>query len=155
MTAAATYDLGKLHGGLRLPGEKEASTARQVQTAAVPSLLFIPLTQHVGEAAQPVIDIGDVVLKGQMIATAYGTLSAPIHAPTSGKVVAIEPWPVSQRNGETGPCIALESDGEDRAFRYENRPLHYESIAPDELLQAILDGGIVGLGGAVFRQRKS
>lgn len=150
MTAAATYDLGKLHGGLRLPGEKEASTARRVQAAAVPSLLFIPLTQHVGEAAQPVIDIGDAVLKGQMIAAAYGTLSAPIHASTSGKVVAIEPWPVSQRNGETGPCIALESDGEDAAFRYENRPLHFESMAPDDLLQVILDGGIVGLGGAVF-----
>jgi electron transport complex protein RnfC len=150
MTAAATYDLGKLHGGLRLPGEKEASTARRVQQAPIPRQLFLPLTQHVGEAAQPVIGIGEQVLKGQLVAAAYGSLSAPVHASTSGSIVAIEPWPVSRRHGDAGPCIVLESDGADRAFRYENRPLPYESMAPDELLQTVLDGGIVGLGGAVF-----
>lgn len=150
MTAAATFDLGTLHGGLRLPGEKETSTAGGIRTAPVPSQLYIPITQHVGEAAQPVVGMGEKVLKGQLLATAYGSLSAPVHASTSGTIVAIEAWPVSQRHGETGPCMILESDGEDRALRYEDRPLPFESIAPDVLLQTILDGGIVGLGGAVF-----
>jgi len=150
MTAAPTYDLGKLHGGLRLPAEKEASTAQPVRVAPIPRQLFLPLTQHVGNAAQPAVGIGEKVLKGQLIAAADGSLSAPVHASTSGTVVAIEPWPVSRRHGDPGPCIVLESDGEDRPYPRPDRPLDFTAVAPDELLQEILDGGIVGLGGAAF-----
>ncbi|MDH4049447.1 MAG: electron transport complex subunit RsxC [Gammaproteobacteria bacterium] len=150
MTAAATYDLGKLHGGLRLPGEKEQSTSRGVQQVPLPRQLFLPLQQHVGEPAQPIVAAGDRVLKGQLIAAADGELSAPIHASTSGTVLAIEPWPVSRRHGEAGPCIVIESDGLDQAYHYDGHPVQYQELAPDELLQKILQGGIVGLGGAVF-----
>jgi electron transport complex protein RnfC len=58
MTAAATYDLGKLHGGLRLPAEKEEATSKGIQRAAIPQQLYLPLQQHVGEPAQPVVEIG-------------------------------------------------------------------------------------------------
>ena len=147
---APTYDLGKLHGGLRLPGEKAASTARDILEAPVPEQLILPITQHVGAPAQPVVGIGERLLKGQLIAEADGPLSAPIHAPSSGKVVAIELWPVSRRHGEKAPCIIIECDGEDRAIELAETPEPYTSLQPDALLQKILQGGIVGLGGAVF-----
>lgn len=147
--SAPTYDLGQLHGGLRLPAHKTKATAQAIQVAPIPAQLILPITQHVGDAAQPLVTIGDRVLKGQMIAEAGGTLSAPVHASSSGTVVAIEPWPVARRNGENAPCVVIECDGKDEAID-ATAPVDYLSRSPEELLELILQGGIVGLGGAVF-----
>jgi H+/Na+-translocating ferredoxin:NAD+ oxidoreductase subunit C len=149
-TAAPTYDLGKLHGGLRLPARKSASIANPIQTVPVPKQLVLPITQHVGEPAHPIVGIGEYVLKGQLVAESYGSLSAPIHASSSGKIVAIEPWPVSRRFGDAAPCIVIECDGEDRAVQPAEERLPFDAIDPESLVQIILQGGIVGLGGAVF-----
>lgn len=146
---AATYDLGKLHGGLRLEGEKETSTAQAIRQVPVPDQLVLPLAQHVGEPAHPVVGIGEQVLRGQLVAESYGSLSASIHASSSGTVIAIEPWPVSRRWGENAPCIIVECDGEDRPVPVEPPP-PYDTLAPEAVLKKIMDGGIVGLGGAVF-----
>lgn len=148
--SAPTFDLGKLHGGLRLEGRKAVSTAHEIQVLPVPSQLILPLTQHVGDQANPIVGIGESVLKGQLIAEADGSLSAPLHSPTSGQVVAIERWPVSRRNGEPAPCIVIESDGKDEVIDYAANVVDFKSLSPDELLQQLLLGGIVGLGGAVF-----
>jgi len=148
-SAAATYDLGKLHGGLRLPAEKDASTAMAIRSMPVPKQIILPITQHVGEAAHPIVGIGESVLKGQMVADTGDTLSAPVHASSSGTVVAIEPWPVSRRYGDKAPCIIIDCDGEDQAVSTGSRRPYTEQN-PDALLQQITAGGIVGLGGAVF-----
>ena len=112
---APTYDLGKLHGGLRLQGHKQASTTQPILDVPVPSQLVLPIEQHVGEPAQPVVGVGDYVLKGQLIAEPDGELGAPVHASSSGTVVAIERWPVSRRHGDKAPCIVIECDGKDAA----------------------------------------
>jgi electron transport complex protein RnfC len=148
--AAPTFDLGKLNGGLRLSGEKEKSTSRAIQVVPVPHQLVLPLTQHSGNPARPVVAIGEKVLKGQLVADSDGVLSAPVHASSSGKVVAIEPWPVSRRYGDPGPCVIIECDGRDEAVELAEPVVPYESLPPETLLQKILQGGIVGLGGAVF-----
>jgi len=148
--SAPTYDLGKLHGGLRLPGNKLQSTSQAIQYMPVPDQLILPLAQHVGNPAQPVVSIGEKVLKGQLIADADGSLSAPVHASSSGKVVAIEPWPVSRRYGERAPCIVIECDGLDASVSADSAPVPFMALEPDALLLQILRGGIVGLGGAVF-----
>jgi Na+-translocating ferredoxin:NAD+ oxidoreductase subunit C len=150
MNPAPTYDLGRLHGGLRLPADKERSTAAGIQVMPVPKQLIIPLEQHSGDPAQPVVGIGEKVLKGQLIADADGPLSAPVHASSSGKVVAIEAWPVSRRYGEPAPCIVIETDGEDRAVEPAEEAPPYDTLEPEWLFRKILQGGIVGLGGAVF-----
>lgn len=147
---APTYDLGKLHGGLRLPGHKSASTADPIRDVPLPSQLILPITQHVGDPAQPLVGAGDHVLKGQLIAQTEGTLGAPVHASSSGKVIAIEPSPVSQRYGDQAPCIIVECDGEDRSLPVPPDAQHFTALEPQELLARILSGGIVGLGGAVF-----
>lgn len=150
MSAAPTYDLGKLHGGLRLPAEKSVSTTGRILQAPIPDHLVLPLTQHVGNPSQPVVGIGERVLKGQLIADTDGSLGAPVHASSSGKIIAIEPWPVSRRHGETAPCIIIECDGQDRAIETAEIIVDYTRLDPESLLQKILQGGIVGLGGAVF-----
>lgn len=147
---AATFDLGTMHGGLRLPAMKDASTAQVIQHVPVPAQLILPLAQHVGEAAHPIVSIGERVLKGQLIADADGVISAPVHASSSGKVVSIEQWPVPRRYGDNAPCIIIECDGLDRPVPLSEPIVPFEQQSPDALLQKILHGGIVGLGGAVF-----
>ncbi|MBT8077618.1 MAG: electron transport complex subunit RsxC [Gammaproteobacteria bacterium] len=147
---AATFDLGQLHGGLRLPDNKQSSTAMAVQTVPVPAQLVIPITQHAGDPAHPIVGIGERVLKGQLIAESDGYISAPVHASSSGKIVAIEPWPVSRRLGDKAPCVIIECDGEDRAIELSEPLQPYDAMPPEVLFQRILHGGIVGLGGAVF-----
>ncbi len=85
-----------------------------------------------------------------MIAEPDGALGAPVHASSSGKIVAIEPWPVSRRYGENAPCIVIECDGEDQHIERAEIPPAYDTLPPDVVLTQILQGGIVGLGGAVF-----
>lgn len=147
--SAPTYDLGKLHGGLRLPGHKSSSTENPIREVPIPAQLILPIEQHVGEPAQPVVGVGDRVLKGQLVAEPDGEMGAPVHASSSGTVIAIERWPVSRRHGDKAPCIVIECDGKDEAIA--DAPIEdYRSLAPADLLLRILDGGIVGLGGAVF-----
>ncbi|NQV87011.1 MAG: electron transport complex subunit RsxC [Woeseiaceae bacterium] len=148
--SAPTYDLGTLHGGLRLTGNKEESTKRAILEAPIPMQLVLPISQHVGDPAQPVVGIGERVLKGQLIAESGGSLGAPIHASSSGKIVAIEPWPTSRRLGDNAPCIIIECDGKDEAAMPADVVADFTTMAPDDLLRKILKGGIVGLGGAAF-----
>ena len=147
---AATYDLGKLHGGLRLPAHKSESTSLPIQSAPVPEQLILPIDQHAGEPAQPVVSIGERVLKGQLLAEPAAMLGAPVHASSSGTVVAVEPWPVASRHGDVAPCIVIECDGEDRAGEPKERATPYTELPATAVLQQILRGGIVGLGGAVY-----
>ena len=126
---APTYDLGKLHGGLRLPAHKSASTAGAIKEVPVPAQLVLPIEQHVGEPAQPVVGIGDHVLKGQLVAEPDGEMGAPVHASSSGTVVAIERWPVSRRHGDKAPCIIIECDGKDEAVA-DGRVEDYRSLDP-------------------------
>jgi len=148
--SAPTHDLGKLHGGLRLQAHKKTSTSRPIQLVPVPKQLILPITQHAGDPAHPIVGIGERVLKGQLIAEQDGSLGAPVHASSSGKIVAIEPWPVSRRYGNNAPCVVIECDGEDEAIRAADILPGYETLSPQVLLSRILQGGIVGLGGAVF-----
>jgi len=148
--SAPTYDLGKLHGGLRLEGHKSNSTAQPVHVVPIPAQLVLPISQHVGDPAQPVVGIGERVLKGQLIAESEGSLGAPVHASSSGRIAAIEPWPVSRRFGDNAPCIVIECDGKDQAVVAVESPPPYDKLPTDVLLHKILQGGIVGLGGAVF-----
>jgi electron transport complex protein RnfC len=149
-TPAATYDLGKLHGGLRLAAHKSESTGLPIQSPPLPPQLILPIDQHVGDPAEPLVGIGERVLRGQLLAESPGALGAPVHASSSGKVVAIEPWPVAGRHGEPAPCIVIECDGDDRAVESWDEPIPYSELPADTVLKKILQGGIVGLGGAVY-----
>ena len=147
---APTYDLGKLHGGLRLAARKSESTGLPIQSPPLPRQLILPIDQHVGDPAQPLVGIGERVLKGQLLAEPPGPLGAPVHASSSGKVAAIEPWPVAARSGDPAPCIVIDCDGQDRAMESWEAPIPYAELPADTVLQKILQGGIVGLGGAVY-----
>lgn len=136
-------------GGIH-PEQEKLSAVLPIRDCPMPSALIVPMKQHIGEACSPLVDIGDSVKRGQKIARARGYVSAPIHAPASGKVVKIEEHPIPHPSGLGLPCMFIEPDGED-VWDTQLEPWpDYRERDPDEVRERIRLGGIVGLGGAVF-----
>ena len=144
----APRPLWTFHGGLHLPDEKALSSGAPLATGPLPPLLVIPLQQHIGAPAKPLVGVGDPVGKGQLIGEAQGALSATVHAPSSGTVVAIEERPVPHASGLSAPCILIETDGRE-AWADLPPPLGPKPD-PEALRERIRWAGIVGLGGAAF-----
>ena len=144
-----TQKLWHFPGGLHLDGHKAASTTTPVMAARLPKRLVLPLQQHIGAPAKPLVAVGDHVLKGQVIAAASGYVSVPLHAPTSGSVVEIAEHPIPHPSGLSALCIVLDSDGEDR-WGARKVIAHPTTVEPSALRNVLREAGIVGLGGAGF-----
>jgi electron transport complex protein RnfC len=135
-------------GGLHLPAHKEISSAAPIVPAPLPEKLVIPLSQSVGEAARPVVAVGDRVLKGQKIGEAEATLSISAHASTSGKVIDIGLYPAAHPSGLSTLAVVIAPDGEERWV--DKTPIPWQSLAPDQVRRTLQAAGVAGLGGAVF-----
>ena len=136
------------HGGLKTVRHKTESNQQAIRCAALPQQLHVPLRQHVGAIAKPLVQPGDPVLKGQIIGQPDGYVSAAVHAPTSGIVTAVDKRPVPHPSGMTDWCVSIEVDGQERWI--ERRPVDYQHLHPSDLRNAVRSAGVVGLGGAVF-----
>ncbi|AGI23316.1 electron transport complex protein RnfC [Pseudomonas sp. ATCC 13867] len=136
-------------GGIHPPENKRQSTATPIQRPPLPRLLVLPLQQHIGAPALPCVEVGQRVLKGQMIAEPGSAISAALHAPTSGTVVALGEQPYPHASGLTAPAIVIDSDGQDEWAELAPCP-EYASLSAVELLERIRHAGIAGLGGAGF-----
>ena len=141
--------LHDIHGGVHPPSNKAQSLTRAIARAPLPEELVLPLSQHAGAPSEPIVTVGDQVLKGQMIARAAATLSVALHAPTSGEIVAIAPRPLPHPSGMDGMAIVLRADGADRWIE-RTAPRNWRERSREEALAAIRDAGIAGLGGAGF-----
>lgn len=136
------------HGGIHPPGNKAQSTAQPIASMPLPRELIIPLRQHAGEVAKPIVQVGEQVLKGQLIGTPVGAYSAAIHAPTSGTITAIDLHPTAHPSALPELCITLAVDGRDEWI--ERHPVDYRALSNAELQAHLRAHGIVGLGGAGF-----
>jgi electron transport complex protein RnfC len=138
-----------LRGGVHPEGKKDLSAERHVRMVPLPRKLYVPLQQHIGAPATPLVNVGDKVLKGQLIAAAQGNVSAAIHAPTSGTVEAMGDFTAPHPSGLPVPTITIACDGEEKwvATEHINDPL---SLSPEDIAARVAAAGIVGLGGATF-----
>ncbi|HEX8989012.1 MAG TPA: electron transport complex subunit RsxC [Rhodocyclaceae bacterium] len=114
-----------------------------------PARVHMPLQQHVGGAARPIVLVGQQVLKGQLIAEPSGNISAPIHAPVSGTVTAIGEVTAPHASGLSFGAITIESDFQERWIELEEVADPF-SLSPEEITKRTAAAGIVGLGGATF-----
>ncbi|MBT7375858.1 MAG: electron transport complex subunit RsxC [Porticoccaceae bacterium] len=136
-------------GGVHPPENKHQSLTMPIGTLPLPEKLIIPLSQHIGVPANPCVQIGETVLKGQKIAEASGPLSVPMHAPTSGTVSAIEHRPIAHSSGMLSPCIEITPDGREQWI--EHRGIDdFQHASSSALLKTISEAGIAGMGGAGF-----
>jgi electron transport complex protein RnfC len=141
--------LHHFHGGLRLRHNKKISCELPVARSAMPERFYVPLLQHSGRQAEPLVAPGQRVLKGQVIGCPEHPDSGCVHAPTSGTVSDIGLHPISHPSGIDGRCVIIEPDGLDQWT--ELHPVtDWQSAEPEDLRRIIGSAGIVGLGGAVF-----
>ena len=141
--------LFRLRGGVHPESRKELAADRAIRVLPMPPRLFVPLLQHVGAPAQPLVNVGDKVLKGQLIGASQGVISAPVHAPTSGSIIAIGDFPAAHPSGLTAPTITIEADGEDRWLETEAVEDPF-ALTPEQVGARVAAAGIVGMGGATF-----
>lgn len=137
------------HGGVHPHGNK-TSGASKIEDAALPPKVIIPLQQHLGAPAQPVVEVGEEVKKGQKIGEAGGFVSAMIHASISGKVTEISEYLYPNPFGRAALSVVIESDGEDEWSDEIKPPGDPDSMDNQQILDIIREAGIVGMGGATF-----
>ena len=131
-------------GGVHAPHNKNTAHKESV-FLPTPSMVVLPMTQHIGAPCKPLVKVGDTVDVGQKIAASDAFVSAPIHASVSGKVKKIDK--VTMPSGSKVDAIFIESDGEMR-LSPDIKPPQVESVS--DLIAAVRESGLVGLGGAGF-----
>ena len=139
------------HGGLHItpPRHKSMSTGAPSREAALSAEYAISLRQRDGSAYLAKVAPGERVLRGQLLAEPVNAQDAPVHAPTSGAIRAIEPRPEMHPANQSVPHLILDSDGKDESVP-PLPALDIETASADELRERIAACGIVGLGGAGF-----
>ena len=140
-----TFKIGGVH-----PPENKLSAGENIKTLSLPEQVIIPLGQHIGAPATPVVQKGDQVKAGQLIAKATGFVSANIHSSVSGTVTAIDN--VTDAAGLSKPAITIKVEGDEWLPEIDrsNKIEHNLTLSKEEIIKAIADAGIVGMGGATF-----
>ncbi|MDR2788193.1 MAG: electron transport complex subunit RsxC [Candidatus Accumulibacter sp.] len=140
--------LFQFNGGVKPATHKARSAQTPIDTAPLPTLLVVPLHQSIGSQPRPLVRAGEHVKKGQRIGAADKWLSSAVHAPTSGKVLAVEERVAAHPSGLSALSIVIAPDGKDEWIELE--PFDPATLPPERVREILRDAGVVGLGGAVF-----
>ena len=134
-------------GGGDIPHHKEATDGKPIVVMPAPSIVVIPLQQHIGAPCEPVVAVGDKVKMGQMIGQSTKFISAPVHSSVSGQVLAVEERRLA--NGAKTMCVVIRNDGRDEMVAGEKHG-DLRKISAAAIREAVKNAGIVGMGGAGF-----
>lgn len=134
----------QVKGGVLVDHHKDTKDMATVRITP-PERVILPMQQHIGAPCSPIVKVGDHVDVGQKIADSDKYVSAPIHASISGKVVSVAEVKVA--NGKMVPAVTIENDGE-MTLCEDIKPPKVEN--KEDLIKAIRNSGLVGLGGAGF-----
>lgn len=143
-----TFRIGGVH-----PEENKITAEIPTKVAELPKMATFPLSQHIGAPAKAVVQKGDAVKVGTLIAEAGGFVSAPIFSSVSGTVFKIED--VIDATGYRKPSIIIKVEGDeweesiDRSDKLETLESHPELTA-EEIIKRVKDAGVTGMGGAGF-----
>lgn len=134
--------------GVHPPDRKELTAQVPIRRMPFPPEVVLPLRQHAGKPARPVVRPGDRVERGDEVAEADGFFSSPVHASAAGTVSEIARWP--HPDGSQQPAIRIEVEPHSaQALRPRLVP-DWTQLEPKEIVEAIRRAGVVGLGGAAF-----
>ena len=134
--------------GVHPPEDKERTANKRLESIPPPEKLVIPLLQHFGRPAAPLVKKGQEVFLGQKIGEANTRFSANVHASVSGRVLAVEDS--IHCSGYPVLAVIIANDGEDRTASETSGSPDPFSLSPEEIRQKVSEAGIVGLGGAAF-----
>jgi electron transport complex protein RnfC len=140
-----TFRSGGIH-----PPENKWSASQKITALPLPARVVIPLSQHIGAPAEAVVQKGDTVKAGTLLAKASGFVSANIHSSVSGTVQKI--GDALQGNGTSIPSVHIDVEGDEWAETVDRsaETVHECTLTGKEIIDKIAAAGIVGLGGAAF-----
>ena len=133
-------------GGVHPFDGKALSKNKEIKELVPSGDIVIPLSQHIGAPATPIVKKGDRVLTGQLIGEASGFISANVHSSVSGTVKSIEVRRLA--NGGKSDCVIIENDGMYEEAEFEKKNL--KDLDADEIRERVKSAGVVGMGGAGF-----
>lgn len=134
--------------GVHPPEHKELTSGLPIRRMPFPAEIVLPLKQHAGKPARLCVKPGDHVERGDKVGEADGWMSVPIHASAAGVVKAVELWPHIDGSMSTAVRIAV-----DKYALQATRPRlvpHWDGLTTEQVIRAVQDAGVVGLGGAAF-----
>jgi len=140
-----TFPVGGVH-----PPENKLTAGIAIQHLPLPASVAIPVSQHIGEPAVVIVNKGDRVKTGQMIAQSKGFVSSNIHSSVSGTVNKIDT--VIDTTGFRQTAVFIDTEGDEwieTIDRSDETPVEV-ILSPEEIVKKCLESGIVGLGGATF-----
>jgi len=139
--------LVRLKGGVYPPYRKHLTHDKLIEKCNAPSIVTVPMQQHIGSPCKPLVKVGDHVKMGQRIGQPVGFISAPVHSSVSGIVKEIGNF-VHPSHGES-LAVLIENDYLDELDE-SVKPKNLEGLSTENIKAAVLDAGIVGMGGAGF-----
>jgi electron transport complex protein RnfC len=134
--------------GIHPAEHKELTAEKKLEFLPPPEKVFLPLHQHFGAPAEPLVKKGEDVRFGQKIGEAGSFFSASVHASVSGKVISVDGY--SHPSGRPVLAVGIANDGEDRVAPELSETPDPFSLSPEQIRQKVKDAGVVGLGGAAF-----
>ena len=144
-----TFQMGGVH-----PADKKITAAKPITPLAVPQTVAIPCAMHIGAPAEIIVQKGDKVKVGQLIAKATGFVSANIHSSVSGTVKNI--GPVADASGYTKQAVFITVEGDEWDESIDRSPdikRNIDDLKPEDIINKVHEAGIVGMGGATFPTR--
>ncbi|EHF8303217.1 electron transport complex subunit RsxC, partial [Salmonella enterica subsp. enterica serovar Typhi] len=135
-------------GGIHPPEMKSQSNGTPLRQVPLAPRFVIPLKQHIGAEGELCVSVGDRVLRGQALTRGRGRM-LPVHAPTSGTVIAIAPHSTAHPSALAELSVIIDADGEDRWIEREGWS-DYRAHSREALIERIHQYGVAGLGGAGF-----
>ena len=143
------HELWDFPGGVFPAERKTLSNQTPIEKLAIPARLYVTVKQHIGVEGQIIVDVGQKVLKGQALTKSMNPFAVPIHAPTSGEIAAIHKHVSAHPSGFPELTIEISTDQEEKWTKLY--PLiDYQNQPKMQILTAICDAGISGMGGAGF-----
>jgi len=140
-----TFKVGGVH-----PPENKISAGKEIEVLPIPKTVFIPVAQHIGSPSTAVVNKGDTVKTGQIIAKSSGFVSTNIHSSVSGKVKKVDVSADSSGYPKQGIFIDVEGDEWEENIDRSADLVREFDLDGQKIIQKIQDAGIVGLGGATF-----
>lgn len=137
-------------GGIHVKDQKEFTKDKSIEKASEPSIVKIPLHQHVGAPCKALVKAGDAVKVGQKIGDSEASLTVPVHSSVSGVVKGIEK--LYTPDGYKVDCVVIESDGLNEIDESVKPKGTLENLSGEEILSIVREAGIAGMGGAAFPQ---
>ncbi len=141
-----TFPKGGVH-----PPENKISANKKIEFLPIPKQVSIPISQHIGAPAKPIVKKNDEVKTGQLIAEASGFISANIHSSVTGKVNKIAE--IYDTSGYKQKAIIIDvAEKETWADDIDTSEKLNKEIkaSPQEIIDTVNKAGVVGLGGATF-----